>query len=277
MRAARNPRTTIYDDWIAALATQWADPDAASPIAGALWRTKRLQTGLASWATLRHATVLVNDKTAAECGEGGFESIVLRPPRSYVEPDPATFAVIVALFDSTIAVVRASPAVAADKAGDQQLRDGIVRRLSESRDNIRKYQRIAEKELRGESLTAGDYELIQYVGRAAEHNFLIFMSLSNPRYALSNPDPMMKVVDVADGPSGTLEVAVGRPLEWDQIVPYFGRSEIVKGGIYSYYEFASDHPIDDSNWRERVDRQARPDWVARYMSSDKLSCPARQP
>jgi hypothetical protein len=238
---------------------------------------KRLQTGLASWATLRHATVLVNDKTAAECGEGGFESIVLRPPRGYVEPDPATFAGIAALFDATIAVVRASHALAQDKKVDAQLRNGIIRRLTESRDTIGKFQRIAEKELRGEALAAEDYELIQYVGRAAEHNFLIFTSLSNPRYALSNPDPMMKVADVADAPSGTLEVAVGRPLEWDQIVPYFGRSEIVKGSVYSYYEFASDHPIDDAKWRENVDQQARPDWVGGYLSNAKLSCPARQP
>jgi hypothetical protein len=269
--AAGASRTNLYDDWIAALATSWAEPSSGSAIAGPLWETKRLQTGLASWTTLRHATVLVNDKTAAECGEGGFESIVMRPPRGYVEPDPATFTAIAALFDATIAVVRASPAI------DPQLRDGIIRRLDESRDNTRKYQVIAEKELRGEALTAGDYELIQYVGRAAEHNFLIFMSLANPKYALSNPDPMMKVADVADGPSSTLEAAVGRPLEWDQIVPYFGRSEIVKGSIYSYYELASDHPIDDAAWRDRVDRQARPDWVSRYMSNVELSCPARQP
>jgi Protein of unknown function (DUF3160) len=270
--AGGKSRSSLYDSWIAALATQWADAT-GSAIAGPVWDTKRLQTGLASWTTLRHATVLVNDKTAAECGEGGFESIVLRPPRGYVEPDPATFAAIADLFDATIAVVQAGPAIIADAATATRLRDGIVRRLSESRDNVRKYQKIAEKELRGEALSAGDYELIQYVGRAAEHNFLIFTSLSSPQYALSNPDPMMKVVDVTD----RLEAAVGRPLEWDQVVPYFGRSEIVKGGIYSYYELASGHPMNDSAWREQVDHQEHPEWVRRYLSAQQLSCPARQP
>ncbi len=277
LAAARTSRDSLYDDWIAALATQWSDTTSGSPIAGPLWDSKRLQTGLASWATLRHATVLVNDKTAAECGEGGFESIILQPPRGYVEPDPTTFAAIADLFDATIAVVRASPAIARDKALDEQLRNGIIRRLGESRDAVRKYQRIAEKELHGEHPSAEEYELIQYVGRAAEHNFLIFSSLSNPRYALSNPDPMMKVADVADAPTGTLEVAVGRPLEWDQVVPYFGRLEIVKGSVYSYYEFPSDHPLDDAAWREMLDQQQRPDWVGRYASTVTLSCPARQP
>ena len=58
------------------------------------WAAKRLQTGLASWATLRHASVLVNDRTAAECGEAGFEPIIMTPPRGYVEPDPKSFEAI---------------------------------------------------------------------------------------------------------------------------------------------------------------------------------------
>jgi hypothetical protein len=275
--AASKSRPGLYDDWIAALATQWADAASSAPLAGPLWDAKRLQTGLASWATLRHATVLVNEKVVAECGEGGFETIVLRPPRGYVEPDPATFAAIAALFDETVQAVQAMPGIAGDGKIDAKLRAGIIRRLTESRDNTIKYQRIAEKELRGEPLDAEDYQLIQYVGRAAEHNFLIFASLANPQYALTNPDPMMKVADVAGGPDGSLEAAVGRPLEWDQVVPFFGRSEIVKGSIYAYYEFASGDLLDDAAWRERVDKQKRPDWVAGFMSDAVLSCPAKQP
>jgi hypothetical protein len=275
--AAGKSRPGLYDDWIAALGIQWADTAASTPLAGPLWDAKRLQTGLASWTTLRHATVLVNDKAAAECGEGGFETIVLRPPRGYVEPDPATFTAIAALFDETIKAVQAMPGIARDGALDEKLRSGIIRRLTESRDNTLRYKQIAEKELRGEALTAAEYQLIQYVGRAAEHNFLIFTSLSNPKYALTNPEPMMKVADAADGPGGSLEAGVGRPLEWDQVVPFFGRSEIVKGSVYSYYEFASGDLLNDAQWREMVDKQKRPDWVAGYMSDAPLSCPAQQP
>jgi hypothetical protein len=114
------------------------------------------------------------------------------------------------------------------------------------------------------------------VGGAVEHNFLIFMSLSNADYALSTPDPMMKIADIASG-AGSFEIAVGRPLEWDQIVPYFGRREIVKGGVYSFYAFTAAQPLDDASWRGEVDREARPGWIQPYVTKSKLDCPPHEP
>jgi len=276
--ASKRGTGSLYEQWITALATQWADAAAAPLVSGPLWQSKRLQTGLASWATLRHSTILVNDQTAAECGEGGFEDIVMRPPRGYVEPDPETFAAIAGLFDATIELVKANPIILGSAANDTQLRDGIIRRLAESRDDARNYQKIAGKERAGTALTAEDYQSIQYVGGAVEHNFLVFMSLSNPEYALSTPDPMMKIADVAGagGAFGSLEAAVGRPLEWDQIVPYYGRQEIVKGAVYSYYEFTANEPLDDEQWRAGIAKRQRPDWIGRYLAKKPLECPARE-
>ena len=103
-----------------------------------LWLAKRLQTGLASWATLRHATVLVNERTAAECGEAAFEPIILTPPRGYVEPDPRTFDAIASLFRSMEDFVRSwnvssEETIPADEGDAREaLKEGIVRRLSET-------------------------------------------------------------------------------------------------------------------------------------------------
>ncbi len=80
--------------------------------------------------------------------------------------------------------------------------------------------------MRGEALSSQDYEEILHVGRVAEHHFLVFKSLANKEFALSNPDPMAKIADVAGGgPLGLpfLMAAVGRPMEWDHVVPFFGR------------------------------------------------------
>jgi hypothetical protein len=293
--AATRPPENLYDRWIDALGASWAD-DSAIPgeTTKELWESKRLQTGLASWATLRHATVLVNARIAAECGEGGFEWIRLSPPRGYVEPDPNTLEAIAGLLDAVADAVRNSPALEGGKAPSfpeaalnpeevrkekLALREGLLRRLSEAAAKARYFAGIARKELKGEPLSTDEYEEILHVGRTAEYHFKIFKSLASPDFALSNPDPMAKIADVAGGGGGIpyLEAAVGAPLEWDQIVPYFGRREIVRGSVYSYYEFSSPKPLTDAEWRARLAGAVRPAWVARFLSKAILSCPAKDP
>jgi hypothetical protein len=282
--ATGQPPANLYDRWIEALGTSWADTTGIpGETARELWDTKRLQTGLASWATLRHATVLVNERTVAECGEGGFEWIQLTPPRGYVEPSPGVFEAIAGLFDAAEKLVTDSPALAdgqvpAEPEDKQALRQGLLRRLGEAAASARRFGAIAGKEVKGEPLSADEYEQILHVGRAAEYHFLIFKSLANPEFALSNPDPMPKIADVAgDKGISYLHAAVGSPLEWDQVVPYFGRREIVKGSVYSYYELASPRPLSDADWRARLAGEARPTWVTPFISNEILSCPAKDP
>jgi hypothetical protein len=289
------PNNNLYDRWIEALGTSWAD-NASIPgeTAKGLWDTKRLQTGLASWATLRHATVLVNERTIAECGENGFEWIKLTPPRGYVEPAPETLESIAGLFDAATNVVKTLPTLGGGQVPplpdvapefdtvqneNLALREGLLRRLGEAAANARLFAGMARKELKRKRLSSDDYEKILHVGRVAEYHFLIFKSLANPDFALSNPDPMPKIADVAGGANGVpyLHSAVGAPLEWDQIVPYFGRREIVKGSVYSYYEFASPAPLDDAKWRTQLSGARRPAWVAPFMANEILSCPPKNP
>lgn len=270
-RGAGSDGDSIYARWMRALAVQWSG-NVEAPVKGALWDAKRLQTGLASWATLRHATVLVNDLAAAECGEAGFEAIVMRPPRGYVEPDPATFKAIAGLFDTTTALVRRM------WPQDTPLAKGIVRRLQQSRDQALQFASIADKEVRAEPLSARDYADIHYVGRAAEHNFLVFFSLNAEENALSSPDPIMKVAEVAGSrQTGWLQAAVGKPLEWDLIAPSFGRRELVKGAVYSYHEFTSSKPMNDGEWVRRVAQEPHPTWVQSFLSDQILSCPPSRP
>jgi hypothetical protein len=227
--------------------------------------------------------VLVNERSAAECGEGGFEAVVLRPPRGYVEPDPKAFAAIASMFDAMEHVVAESGAVRGTLPSEssleqEPLRNGILHRLRDSAAKARLFESMAGKELRGEELTNDEYEEILYVGRVAEHHILVFKSLANKDLALSNPDPIMKIADVAGGGQAPiLEAGVGRPLEWDQVVPFFGRREIVKGSVYSYYEFTSQSPLNDQEWRKRVDQQQRPSWIKDFLSPEHLSCPAKAP
>ncbi len=306
-------QTDLYDAWISALAVEWAD-DATFPGTSqdTLWNAKRIQTGLASWATLRHATVLVNERTTAECGEGGFEAIVLRPPRGYVEPNPKTFEAIASLFDQMEQVVAKSanftgnlpqdPSETNDPSVDdtaQPLQAGIIRRLQTTASKVRLFEAMAQKELQNQPLSDTEYDEILHVGAVAEHDFLVYNSLASADLALSTPNPLMKIADVAGGGEVPyLEAAVGRPLEWDQVVPYFGRREIVKGSVYSYYEFPSPTPLTDLAWagkpanpdadpanpspadkaiKGNVDSETHPAWVSSFISRESLSCPANPP
>ena len=283
---ARKPSkpATLYERWIEALATQWVE-DALTALPAEqrpLWRAKRLQTGLASWTTLRHVTVLVNERSAAQCGEEGIEPIVLRPPRGAVEPDPATFETIAGLFDETARLVSSWPRMTGAAPGEAEvpLQDGIVRRLRESAARARQFADIARRQLQGRPLTGQDYEAILDIGRIAEHHFLVFKSLAREDLALASPDPMPKIVDVAGGgPAGVpfLLAAVGRPLEWDHIVPYYGRRQIVKGAVYSFYELVSRDLLNDEEWRQRLPAEKPPAWIRPYVAAKALSCPPRDP
>jgi hypothetical protein len=287
-RAKAEARTNLYDRWMDALAVQWADgvapPDSSR--GRELWDTKRLQTGLASWATLRHATVLVNERTAAECGEGAFEPILLAPPRGYVEPDPDTFHALAGLFRSMDRMVKSwniSPenTIQVDDMDSREaLKAGISRRLEQTGAKAELFEKIARKEIAGEPLTSREYEEILYVGRVAEHHFLIFKSLAKDDFGLSNPDPMPKITDVAGGGPFSvpfLMAGVGRPMQWDQIVPYFGRKEMVKGSVYSYYEFVSEKLMNDKEWIEALPNRRHPDWVSPFISGSAASCPPANP
>ena len=270
----------LYNQWINAIAVQWADT--VNSINGIndreIWNTKRLQTGFGTWATLRHATILVNERTAAECGEGGFEEILMRAPRGYVEPDPHTFASIADLFDSAIKYVSKTIADKSDinesdSSAERSLYDGIVNRLKEAAQEARTFQSLAEKEIKGQNLSNEENEKILFVARTGEHLFLVFNSLSNKDYALSDPDPIAKIADVAgDGVlSPYLMSAVGNAMEWNYIVPFYGIHQIVKGSIYSYYEFKSNQILNDIEWRKKVSKQEFLPWIKPYITEQKAS------
>ncbi|HOO57541.1 MAG TPA: DUF3160 domain-containing protein [bacterium] len=281
------PKSQLYSKWIEAIGTQWAEDvmPTDDSVDINFWKAKRLQTGLASWATLRHVTVLVNERASAECGEGGFEEIILEPPLGAVEPDPDTFKAIADLFDIEIEMVEKhlyfKGYVPSDVYGNNEsLRTGVIRRLEESRNNILEYRQMALKQIAGEPLTPGEYKNIFYTGRAAEYNFLVFKSLANEDLGLSNPDPVQKIVDIAGGgilQTPYLHAAVGNPAEWDLIVPHFGKKQIVKGVVYTFNQFVEKEILNDQDWRNIVNEKAPISWTLPYYSEKRLPCPAKQP
>ncbi len=265
----RENMENIYDRWLDAMAVQWADTvhSRSGDKDRDIWQAKRLQTGLATWTTLRHATILVNDRGAAESGEGGFETFIAREPRGSVEPDPYTFGAIAGLFDAMAQQVKELIDETALVDAQSVLYESIIKKLNDAATEVRIFQKIAEKESRGEALNSREYQKIMQVANVAEHLFFIFSSLGNEEYALSEPDPMPKIADVAlDRDSNDcLMAAVGNAMEWNHIVPFYGRRQIVRGAVYSYYEFVSKVFQNDEEWREHVDKQDFVPWIKPYI------------
>ena len=146
------------------------------------------------------------------------------------------------------------------------VRTGVLKRLASWAAAARAFKVMAQKELKGEPLTPQEYMDILYVGRVYEHSFLLFKSLAHPKLALSNPQPISKIADVADaGPKPLLHVAVGSPLEWRLVVPHLGRRQLVRGAVYAYYELVNSEPLSDDEWREREEKTPRPSWLAPFV------------
>jgi hypothetical protein len=275
---------SLYDSWLGGLSKQWDaevnKPGSAQMLAldassKDLWSAKRLQTGLASWATLRHTTLLVNDQSAAEGGQGGFsfEPLVFPPPRGYVEPDPKTFQTIADLYGKLITALNASAVSWPKDKAAQDLHKGVLDQLGRSRQLVADFGSMAARLVKGETLRDDEYKLIENIGGAVEHDFLLMKSTQINDQGLALPDPISKIADVAQAPGVSLEVAVGKPMEWDQVVPFYGKRELVRGAVYSYFEFASNAPLTDEDWRKQEAQTPHPAWIRPFIINNHLGCP----
>ena len=270
----------FYGQWLAALKAQWA-PTAPIPgtASSALWARKRLQTGLASWATLRHTTILVNDESAAECGEGGFEELATTPPRGYVEPDPATFGAMAQLSMSPPRWSRRHrrwPSLgrrrsAEDLIADSPLEAGRTGTPARARRHRRDPAIAAEAAPpfpRPRRLPRRPSSL----SRASECT-----SSSPGRPRSPSPSPTLyqdRRRRRKACPSLLVHKQWDRPSRWDQIVPYFGPREIVEGSVCPFH--SPRRSTHRPTWA-RLAQQQPPSSIAPYLVPDRCQCPAPSP
>jgi len=225
------------------------------------WAHKELNTFLGSWTELKHDTILYSKQNYAEMGGGGMEEI---DDRGYVEPNPHLYARLAALSAMT--------------------RDGLkARNLLDERDseNLSRMEELAlqlktisEKELRGESLTEEEYELIRSFGGQLEHFWMEALrdqaqDGGRSMLLLNNRAPL--VADVATAPPSTvLEEATGYINYIFAVVPVEGKLRIAKGGVYSYYEFPwpAEDRLTDEKWWEMLDNKQIPEapaWTESFL------------
>ena len=279
--------TGIYNKWLNLVSAQLSEKKPDWPwLTEDMWESKQLQTGLSGWTNLRHSTYIFNEMQDISCddSESGFELLTLKPPRGAAEPVPEAFGSLIAVFNELKNVCAQIPKESLDvldknEGPESVLRGGITVHLNNAIKNLEIFKTIAEKEKKNEPLTNAEYSAILTCGRAVEHDSLTFKSICTVNTALAVPKALPKCVDVyGDTTTGVLYSCIGFPMEWDVVVPYFGRREIVKGTSYLHTSFAVSGPVTDDEWYEEIKLKPKyPDWLTPYLSKTHLQCPARTP
>jgi hypothetical protein len=253
---------TVYSLWIKAFHEGFRDSGSdqffyRSPA----WNWKKLSTFSASWAELKHDTVLYAEQSGAEMGDGGgTEAGPFAPPqpKGYVEPDPRTFDILLSAVSRMQSFIREFGMEPEDEEFEKE---GIpyTSRLDTLAELLTIARDIAAKETGGKLLTAEDYGNIKYLARAFNARLLL------PGEMVENTEQlrMALVTDIATDyfEGRVLHIASGRPQRIHVFVnDASGGPRVTRGFIFSYYEFVRSlggGRMTDEEWKALVYDQAR--------------------
>jgi len=235
--------SSLYSSWIYTLDPLLEVKGAGYPsfMQSSEWTKKNLETYLGSYTELKHDTVLYAKQVMAEMG-GGPEEII--DDRGYVEPEVQVFYRFEQLAGQT---ARGLSSFGLISDADYQNLD----RLAELAVRLRI---ISEKELRDETLTEEEYELIRGYGGTLEHFWAEAVKDKSESDWLDTQEiPASLVTDIATDPNGSvLQIANGKPSAIYVIVKVDGHIRVAKGAVYNFYQFTQpiSERLTDTEWRQ---------------------------
>ena len=250
----------LYWSWLFALKPLLKDYGAGYPtfMQTEAWQEKELTTALASWAELRHDTILYAKQSYTVKELGMPMPPEEKPVVGYVEPVPEFYNRLLALTRMTAAGL-----------ADMDVLDSSAKyRLEHLETILERLVKLSEKELANEELTDEDYEFIKNFGD--ELNAVI-----------TDVDEKAKkttiIADVhTDGNTmQVLEEGVGYV---DLVVVAYevpdGRILVGAGPVMSYYEFKQPMAdrLTDEKWREMLQSELpdRPEWYSSFWASSQV-------
>lgn len=253
---------TVYSLWIKAFREGFRDSGSdqffyRSPA----WQWKKLSTCSASWAELKHDTVLYAEQSGAEMGDGGdTEAGPYAPPqpKGYVEPDPRAYDALL----SAVTRLKAFIAEFGMEPEDEEFeKEGIpyASRLDTLAELLTIARDIAARETGGKPVTAEDYWNIKYLARAFNAQLLLPGEMVEDTKQLR----MALVTDVATDyfEGRVLHIASGRPQRIHVFInDASGGPRVTRGFIFSYYEFPrslGEGRMTDEEWKAMVYDKAR--------------------
>ena len=217
------------------------------------WRDRCIYAFLGSWAEMRREDValsgmLDSPRPTREGAAGG---------QGYVEPCPEAFARLAAATDMMRRGLEERGLAA----------EPLRLRLEELHALLLSLMGMAEKELRGEALSAEEHEALAGFGETMRR----LLSPGGEGEGWEG-DPLPFAASVYSGGEygETLQAACGRPAVYYVIVPLDGRPALAVGAGYTYYEFISpaDSPLSSEAWRKRVESGTLPEnpaWSSSFL------------
>ena len=207
------------------------------------WTRKNLMTFLGSYAELKHDTILYAKQMMAEMGGGELPDW---DDRGYVEPEAEVYARLSALVRATSDGLEHYGLLSSEDKESLAL-------LAQLSDQL---QTISEKELREETLTDEEYELIRTYGGQLEHFWQqATKDDAENEYFTSDDFPAAIIADIATDPNGEcLEVGTGDPARIVVVVRVDGVLKLAEGSVYTFYQFRqpiSDR-LTDTKWRQMM-------------------------
>jgi len=276
-RAALTLPRTLYGGWLDTLRAVWGPVPPAAPafMKGAAWGDKTLATGLASWAELRHDTILYTKQT----GLGGGGPVPPAVP-AYVEPAPLVYARLLSLIGALKAtlnaegvrdtlpqpVVQYPPYTPPGYRGERGYRGA----LDAAAGLVALAQRVAERELLGQTVSNADLAAVRMSFGDLSLVTDFFQDNAAGKGLPLEDKQVAAIADVYTEPTSgaVLEEAVGDVLPLYAVVTINGRRWLARGGVYSYYEFHQPigNRLTDDAWRQLPRRPALPAWTYGYIA-----------
>lgn len=211
------------------------------------WQYKDLNTALASWAQLKHDTILYAKQFGAECG--GDEPTDLR---HYVEPNVNLYRRVKYLVGLTMD---------ADEKYSL-LNNEQKARLKDFDDMLEFLIKVSLEELKDETTSDEDNERLKVIGGEMENIFIAFnKDDSGEEFEIPPVDrDTANVADiqrigsnVVDKPEGSfLEVGSGRFSTIYVVYRLNGKYYLGSGSVMNYYEFYSENRLDNNEFKEML-------------------------
>jgi len=294
-RPANSWNGTLYDHWLSALrslSTPTVGPEYPEAMRTRAWAMKTVNTQLASWTQLRHATIL-------GVKQSGTFPIMCSYPNGFVEPRPAFFQALQAMASQTATTLQSLGLDRTDGLRLDSKPDYVLPNAATFFQGFAKtcgtLGAIAQRELDREPLLPTQAAFLEntiermrdYAGVRSYTGWypkLFFLGDNGKINNASAPDfhdcirPDFIVTDVhTDGPSApdgdpgaVLHEGVGR-VNLMMIAVDNGPDRMVFAGpVFSHYEFNAPHGtrLTDEAWTQLVDAgttPAPPPWTRSYL------------